>query len=81
MGWVVVGLAVLMVGLVYAAVKGGSRRKPVPARMRQRPAPAGQKARPQTSVPQGGEAGRFCTKCGSRIEGPSKFCPNCGAKR
>ena len=80
-GWVVVGLAVLLAGLVYAAVKGTSRRKPVPARMQQRPAPAGQKARPLTGIPQGGREKRFCTECGNRIEAQTKFCPHCGARR
>lgn len=81
--WLAFGLAgILAIVLVYILTTR-NRRKPAPRPVRsraERPLTAAQRASLKQEAGKSGTGKRFCTDCGSRVEGSPKFCPDCGAK-
>jgi hypothetical protein len=78
---------IVLAGVVVAAAAGVFfwRRRPAYAGRTNRAARrqavrSGAPSRSASSRPPGGQASRFCTQCGQRLEGSPRFCPNCGKK-
>jgi hypothetical protein len=85
-GGAIVGVLILLSVVAYIVVRFRAKQRPVPRRVsvsaKQRMASKRVSDNAQTrGAKKKRLRNKFCTECGNRLEGSSRFCPNCGTKQ